>query len=591
MFPEAPAWLDALAFGAPEKPKAPAAAPPQDRGPASPAVLEAARQRLVAHGPAVMNERGNDHTVVVGAILYRDFALEEDEAWPLALEWNATCQPSWDEDELKGILANGARYGSGLVGAERAAVEADLLLRARPQVAVETPGVVSAIPKPADFTPVLNGDYGEAQGYVLTYLQHEGKLAIRKWNETYFYWGDPPGCYRAITEGRLRVHLLQRMGCDSDKVTRKYVAAVEGVPGVLIDEAEKPSWLAGEARDPREYTLARGALLHLPTGDVLPPTPDYFCTATLGVAYDPAAPPPTRWLQFLEEVLPNDPEARSALQEWFGYCLVPDVRQQKILYLYGQPRCGKGTIIDALSDLVGPDSAASPSLAMLATNFGMMPLIDKLVAIIPDARIDPRADTSHITEKLLMVSGADKVTLDRKYKDHWRGRLTTRFVISSNDLIEFRDPSGALASRLITIHLTESFLDREDQLLGEKIRAELPGILLWAIEGWRRLKARGHFILPASAKEANDQMQDATTPVRAWLRECCTFDPAGQIACDVAFGKYIEWASRTRHRELSSTAFGRDLRSAYPSLKRIQARIDGKRTWVYCGVREKTGDE
>ena len=54
--------------------------------------------------------------------------------------------------------------------------------------------------------------------------------------------------------------------------------------------------------------------------------------------------------------------------------------------------------------------------------------------------------------------------------------------------------SGALAGRLLVILFQHSFFGREDPGLTDRLMGELPGILNWAIEGYERLQARGHFV-------------------------------------------------------------------------------------------------
>ena len=63
-----------------------------------------------------------------------------------------------------------------------------------------------------------------------------------------------------------------------------------------------------------------------------------------------------------------------------------------------------------------------------------------------------------IVERLLSISGEDSRTIDRKFKAPWTGRLETRFLILSNELPRLTDPSGAMASRFITLVLTLSLL-------------------------------------------------------------------------------------------------------------------------------------
>jgi hypothetical protein len=69
---------------------------------------------------------GDLHTFRAAALLVHDFALTDEEAWPLLLEWNESCQPPWDESDLRAKLHGGGKYGKADYGCKRAldAVEA-----------------------------------------------------------------------------------------------------------------------------------------------------------------------------------------------------------------------------------------------------------------------------------------------------------------------------------------------------------------------------------------------------------------------------------------------------------------------------------
>src|SRR5262249_54965993 len=149
-----------------------------------------------------------------------------------------------------------------------------------------------------------------------------------------------------------------------------------------------------------------------------PPTRNLFNHNVLDYSFDAQAPPPERWLRFLREVWPDDPESITTLQDWFGYCLLPDTSRQKILFLYGPTRTGKGTIARVLREMIGPANVCGPTLASLGTPFGLWPLLNKSVAIISDARISgSNKDQDTIVERLLSISGEDALTIDRKYLD------------------------------------------------------------------------------------------------------------------------------------------------------------------------------
>jgi putative DNA primase/helicase len=265
------------------------------------------------------------------------------------------------------------------------------------------------------------------------------------------------------------------------------LAAVANLPATV----HAPAWLTHAADLPADEIVACGnGLLHLPTGDLLPHTPEFFAENALDFDYVPKASPPDAWLRFLDELWPDDPAAVTALQEIFGYLLTSDTRQQKAFLIVGPKRSGKGTIARILTRLVGPANVAGPTLASLGQNFGLAPLIGKRVAIISDARLGSRADQQVIAERLLAISGEDALTIDRKFRAAWTGRLQTRFVVLTNELPRLADASGAIASLFIVLALTASFYGREDHGLTDRLSTELPGILNWAIAGWGRLSAQ-----------------------------------------------------------------------------------------------------
>jgi putative DNA primase/helicase len=213
----------------------------------------------------------------------------------------------------------------------------------------------------------------------------------------------------------------------------------------------------------------------------------------------------------------------------------------------------------------------APTLAGLGTNFGLQPLIGRRVAIVSDARLGGRADQATIAERLLSITGEDAITIDRKYRQAWTGRLGVRFLVLTNELPRLADASGALASRFIVLMLTESFYGREDPGLTDKLLAELPGILNWAIEGWSRLRRRGHFAQPASARDAIEQLENLGSPVGAFVRERCEVGPGKRESAGKMFREWRDWCeTQGRDRPGTAQTFGRDLRAAVPGMRTRQ---------------------
>jgi putative DNA primase/helicase len=334
--------------------------------------------------------------------------------------------------------------------------------------------------------------------------------------------------------------------------------------------------------DAAQIVSCRNGLLDLSTRTLRDHTPALFNLITVPLDYDPATAPPGQWLDFLESVWGDDEASILLLQEYFGYVLSGRLDMQKMLLITGPIRSGKGTIERVLTALMG-GNIASPTLAGLNTNFGLWPLIGKPLAFITDARLG-NTPSHTVVERLLSITGEDWLTIDRKYQAMWTGKLPTRFVILSNELPKFRDSSGAIATRLLILQMTESFLGREDHELFDKLRDELGGILNWSLEGLDRLTRRGRFTEPQSSRDAAALMMDLASPVSAFVRERCVRDPNAIVSRDELYAAWSDWAVLSGHHPGAKSTFGRDLRAVVPGIKDSHLRFGDKRIWCYSHI-------
>jgi putative DNA primase/helicase len=381
------------------------------------------------------------------------------------------------------------------------------------------------------------------------------------------------------------------------KVTTRLMGDVrQALAGLTMLPAsvQPPDWLNGDGPFPADEVLAaQNTLVHLPSlvsGRPVcscEPTLNYFSLNALNYDYVPSPPKPQAWLTFLGQLWPDDPEAGPLLQEWFGYCLTPDTRQQKMLLIIGPKRSGKGTIARVLRALIGPENVAGPTLSSFGMNFGLWPLLGKSAAIVSDARLSGgRRDQDVIVERLLSISGEDSLTVDRKNLEPVTTKLLTRLTILTNELPRLGDSSGALTSRFLMLHTPRSWYGQEDTGLSDRLLGELPGILVWAIEGWQRLRGRGRFVQPASGRELIEEMEDLSSPVGEFVKTCCFVGPDQQVPRKDLYARFKTWCedSKGTKNPPTESTFGRDLHAACPSVRTARPRQDGDRQRVYQGI-------
>lgn len=417
-----------------------------------------------------------------------------------------------------------------------------------------------------------------ARALIADRYHHEGQRTLLHQGGSFFAWTGTHYNECAFEEVRATTYgFLERAVCRDGERLKPFnpnrarvgnvceaLAAVAQIPV----SAQPPRWLGERTGpDPADLLICKNGVVYLPSRALMPHSPALFALNALDFGFSPNAAPPREWLRFLATLWPDDQPSIDTLQEIFGLALVADTRHQKAFLLIGPKRSGKGTIARVLTALVGQNNVAGPTLASLGQNFGLAPLIGRRLAIVSDARISGKADQQIIVERLLAITGEDALTIDRKFRDPWTGRLPVRFVILSNELPRLTDASGAMASRFVTLLLRHSFFGREDHGLTDRLLRELPGVLLWALAGLDRLRSRGHFIPPPSALEAQRELEDLGSPIGAFLRERCTLQPGASVRTDFLYQAWCEWC-REQGRDHPGTvqSFGKDLGAAVAGL-------------------------
>jgi len=394
-----------------------------------------------------------------------------------------------------------------------------------------------------------------------------------RWTGTHYAEIESKEVRSKIYEFLRRAVTLQGGNLVPFKPTRAKVNSIlDALEASVFQSREKnaPFWLGRLHEDSAEdLIVCQNGILKIETRSLLPHDPHLFNFNALAFDYDPDARTyPKEWMKFLRQLWPGDTgkSARRALQEIFGLMLIPDARHQKIFMIVGPKRSGKGTIARVLTALLGKENVTAPTLSGLSSHFGLSPLIDKRAAIISDARLSRRANADAIVERLLSISGEDALTIDRKYRDPWTGRLSVRFLILTNELPRIVDASGALASRFILLTLTESFYGKEDQELTARLLTELPGILNWALRGLDRLRQRGRFAMPQSSLTAIQQLEDLASPVSAFLRNCCIIDPNEIESVKAPYDAWAGWCEQHGLQAGPDHVFRRNLAALLPHL-------------------------
>jgi putative DNA primase/helicase len=214
----------------------------------------------------------------------------------------------------------------------------------------------------------------------------------------------------------------------------------------------------------------------------------------------------------------------------------------------GPPRSGKGTLAKVLEGVVGEEHFIGMQLDSFSQPFGMQSLIGKKVMCFPDVRSEGLYWRSALSlvQKLLSITGEDKLDVAQKFLKSMNGRLSTRVVMMSNYTIDLKDPTGAIATRWITNEIRENFLGREELHLDKKLLAERSGILNKALDAMDEARALGTLTQPECGLELRERLLIGTDTLVRWVKQECVADSNAKVSVDRLYIAYRAWMERLK---------------------------------------------
>ena len=284
-----------------------------------------------------------------------------------------------------------------------------------------------------------------------------------------------------------------------------------------------------------------------------------YCNNRLTVSYNPNAPVPKRWLQFLSELLQEDDIP--TLQEFLGYCLLPTTKGQKMLMLIGKGGEGKSRIGVVMNTIFGLNMNTTSIQKVETNRFARADLEGKLLMVDDDLDMNALTKTNYVKS---IVTAELRMDLERKKEQSYQGLLYVRFLCFGNGVLTaLHDRSDGFFRRQIILTTKDKPVDRfDDPFLAEKLIAEKEGIFLWMLEGLRRLIAnRYHFTISQRAKD------NITSAVRDANNILDFLDSEGYVAFKAdyeastknLYAAYKRWCEDNAENPLSPKSFANQL--------------------------------
>ena len=312
-----------------------------------------------------------------------------------------------------------------------------------------------------------------------------------------------------------------------------------------------------------------------------------YCNNRLTVAYNPNAPAPKKWLQFLSELL--QPEDIPTLQEFLGYCLLPTTKGQKMLMLIGKGGEGKSRIGLVMRSLLG-DSMNTTSIQKVESNrFSRADLENKLLMVDDDMDMSALPKTNYIKS---IVTSECKMDMERKGVQSYQSQLYVRFLCFGNGaLTALHDKSDGFFRRQIVLTTKDRPAGRaDDPFLVDKLLREKEGIFLWCLEGLRRLIGNNYqFSISGKARENMETVKRSSNNVIEFLQSegYIRFRADSEASSKAIYEAYTRWCDDNAQKPMSANRVSSEL-AQNERLYNVEAtnnvHVGGKRVRGFMGI-------
>lgn len=289
----------------------------------------------------------------------------------------------------------------------------------------------------------------------------------------------------------------------------------------LIKVAASQRAIHATALDQNPMLIAtRDSYLDLETGEIFAPDPSRLISKSLAVPYDPNASCPT-FDHFICEVFEDDKDLMHFVKKAVGYSLTGRTSEQAMFILIGDGANGKSTFINLLNSLWGDYGTTGASQMLVA---GSPSVGDDLVDLI-GARLISVNETEEgqalAEAKVKQMTGGDYLKGRPLYGKWIEFSIIGKLFLATNSLPQINNSDHGIWRRINTIPFNRTFRpDEQDRGLAQKLQAEMPGILNWAIEGCLDWQKEG-LNPPKSVLEQVAEYKDAMDTVSQFVHDEC----------------------------------------------------------------------
>lgn len=356
----------------------------------------------------------------------------------------------------------------------------------------------------------------------------------------------------------------------SSKGKENMIKECQHLTGIPVSQDELDSYT--------DYINCRNGIVNLRNGELLPHDSAFMMSKMCNSDYDASGKRPELWLSFLDDVTNGNAELQDYIQKCVGYSLTGSTSEQCIYFLYGMGNNGKSTFLETLADMLGSYSANAQPETIMLKKWGCDGVGSDIARLKGSRFVTCEEPTEgvRLNEGLVkQLTGSAKITCRFLYGDEFEYSPEFKIWLATNHKPVIRGTDFGIWRRIKLIPFEVNIpKEKVDKYLKQKLKAEFPQILKWAVDGCIKWRSSG-IEEPKCIQDAVKEYKQEMDLLAGFIEQCITidYDCQEKVPAKDLFEAYMKWAKENNEYEMSSKKFFTEIGKKLPEKGRSSAGI------------------
>ena len=490
-------------------------------------------------GEGIIPDGMRNSTLYSLACSLRNKGIEEAAVLASISAVNATqCRPPLDQAELESIASSACRHDPGPVVPDRL---------------------------------FLLTDVGNAQRLVA----HHGQdfRYCHKWNK-FVVWDnarfvvDETGRVDRLAKQTIRQLYESASRIEDHKERTKLIehalkteheSRINGM--IKLARTEEGISVSPDVFDQKDWQLnCSNGTINLKTGELKAHDRTDLHTKLVPLIYDPQATCPL-WEAFLNRIMAGQQDLIDFLQKAVGYSLTGSTAEQCLFILHGSGANGKSVFQNTVLSLLGEYGQQTPTETLMVKKQSG---INNDVARLRGSRFISASEgeqNQRLAESLIkQLTGGDTITARFLHGEFFEFQPKFKIFLATNHKPVIKGTDNGIWRRMRLIPFSVVIPEAEqDRDLSQKLRAELPGILRWAVEGCLKWQREG-LTPPEQVAQASAEYRSEMDSLQAFIDDQLALDADNKVSSERLYGKFRDWCEANGERTMTQRSLGMQLK-------------------------------